>query len=199
MNEIIRRHIYAVEKEVEEGRMTPTNSISMNTVNLDKFTIENIGGETNIAELVKLKKHIDAVIVDISNSIEMLMMFHKDSPIKNWDELEKHDGAYNISLNLGSFMDVEENVEELFFGQSNYELAEKLMSEYKDSGEKTKGIIDVSYRDLASWEIKSKAKAKKLIKFIEDKYIAPRIKEIMDVYNIKKVVFDEKSIDFEYN
>ena len=185
-------HVAAVKKEVEDGRMTPTDSIGMKTVNLDTFKLKHKGGKTNIAELVELKEHIDSVIGSIAGSVKLFIDFHKDSPIKNWDSLEKMEGVYTIGLNLEMFMVDDSEPKEVYPGcmmSNNFPLAEKALKAFEEDGGNTKGIEDVSFRDTAMWNITSKSRAKKFIGFLHKTYIKPVLKERISHFNIKNVIF----------
>lgn len=193
-------HANAVKREVEDGRMIPTKSFeSIEQINLDMFDIKFNGGITNVAEIVKIRDFIDDALTGISDTIDLFMKFHKDSPIKNWDELEKEDGAYTIGLSLDRFLieNSEEN-DDPFYSVNNYALAEKVLNAFEEAGNKVSGIEDISYRDTAMWQIKSKATAKKFSKFIYDTYISHLIEERINIFNIKKIHFGEEQITFDY-
>ena len=194
-------HVEAVKKEVEEGRMTPTESVSMEIINLDNFKLTHNGGTTNIAELVQLKEKIDKVLGNLSGAVRFLIDFHKDSPMKRWDELEKVEGVYTVGLDLERLMQDESEGSEVYpgyFMPDNYALAEKLIKKFEDDGGNTKGFEDISFRDTAMWNITSKSRAKKFVGFINKNYITPVIDGIMECYNIEKVIFTDEGIDFEY-
>lgn len=195
-------HANAVKREVEDGRMIPTKSFeSIEQINLDMFDIKFNGGITNVAEIVKIRDFIDDALTGISDTIDLFMRFHKDSPIKNWDELVKEDSAYTIGLSLDRFLIDESGnneYEDPFYRMNNYALAEKVLEAFEAAGNKIKGIEDISFRETAMWQIKSKATAKKFSKFIYDTYISPLIEERINIFNIKKVNFDEEQITFDY-
>jgi hypothetical protein len=202
MMNIAEQHIWAVKKEVEEGRTVPTDSIGMKVVNLDTFLLNHKGGETNIAELVKLKEHIDKVIGGIGGTIQMFIDYDKKSP-RYWGKLEKcpEYKTYNVSIDLENFMHEESEGKELapgYFMPDNYALAEKVEIAFKKAGGDMEGECGEPFRECASWDFKSKAQAKKLVKFIDDTYIIPALKERRKMFNIKKVIFGETQIDFEY-
>ena len=196
-------HVRAVKREIEEGRTIPTDTIGMETINLDTFQIIHKGGETNIAELVNLKEHIDMVIGGISESIEMFINYDKKSP-RYWGILKKYEenNTYNVSIDLESFMQDESEGKEIvpgeYFLPDNYALAKKVEKAFKKAGGDMKGECGEHFRECASWDFKSKAKAKKLVDFIDKTYVKPALKERQDAFNIKKVIFSETQIDFEY-
>jgi len=202
MMNIAEQHVWAVKKEIEEGRITPTDSIGMEIVNLDEFLINHKGGNTNIAELIELKEYIDNVIGWIGETIRMFVDYDKKSP-KYWGKLEKHEEykTYNVSIDLENFMHEESEGKELapdYFLPDNYALAEKVEKAFKKAGGDMKGECGESFRECASWDFKSKAKAKKLVDFIDKTYVKPALKERKKLFNIKKVIFSETQIDFEY-
>lgn len=194
-------HASAVKREIEDGRMIPTRSIeSIEQINLDMFDIKFNGGITNVAEIVKIRDFIDEALTKISDTIDLFIRFHKNSPVKSWDELEKEGGVYTIKLSLDRFFieDYEENDDDPFYGLNNFALAENVLKAFGEAGNSTKGIEDISFREEAMWNIKSKAVAKKFSKFIYDTYVKPLIEERMNNFNIKKVNFDEGQITFDY-
>lgn len=194
-------HANAVRREIENGRMIPTNSIeNIEQINLDMFDIKFNGGITNVAEIVKIRDFIDRALAEISDTMDLFIRFHKDSPIKNWDELEKSDGVYTIGLSLDRFIETTYDKDEKLslYIPDNYKLAEKVLKDFKESGNKISGIVDISFRDSAMWEIKSKSTAKKFSKFIYETYIQPLIEERIKTFNIKKINFGEEQITFDY-
>lgn len=204
MMNIAEQHVWAVKKEIEEGRTVPTDSIGMEILNLDTFLLNHKGGETNVAELVKLKEHIDNVLGGIGETIRIFIDYDKKSP-KYWGKLEKcpEYKTYNVSIDLENFMHEESEGKELIPGEyflpDNYALAEKVEKAFKKAGGDMKGECGESFRECASWDFKSKAKAKKLVDFIDKTYVKPALKERKKLFNIKKVIFGETQIDFEYN
>jgi len=201
----VEGHIRAVKKKIEEGRITPTDSIGMETVNLDEFLINHKGGKTNIAELVELKEHIDNVIGGVSETIQMFISYDKKSP-RYWGKLYKCEEykEYAVSIDLENFMHEDSKGKEIIPGEyfipNNYTLADKLLEAYEKAGGDVKGInSDEHYRECTNWKFKSKAKAKKLVKFIDDTYVKPALKDRKELFNIKRVIFGETQIDFEYN
>jgi len=194
-------HVAAVKREIEDGRMTPTKSIKMKTVNLDTFKIKHKGGKTNVAELVELKEHIDSVLGDIADSIRLFIDFHADSPVKVWDKLEKSEVVYTVGLNLEQFMKYESEAKEVYpgcFMSNNFPLAEKALKSFEEQGGDTKGFEDISFRDTAMWNITSKSRAKKFVSFLQKNYINPVIKERAKHFKIKEFIFTEEGIDFKY-
>jgi hypothetical protein len=202
MMNIAERHVWAVKKEVEEGRTTPTDSIGMEIVNLDEFLINHKGGVTNIAELVELKEHIDSVIGGIGETIRMFVDYDKKSP-RYWGKLDKCEEmkTYNVRIDLENFMHEESKGKEIapdYFLPDNYALAEKVEKAFKKAGGDIKGECGESFRECASWHFKSKTKAKKLVDFIDKTYVTPALTERKKLFNIKKVIFGETQIEFEY-
>lgn len=199
----------AVKREVEDGRMEPTNTLGIDVLNLEKFKLSKKEGKkrieigtANIAEIIEIKDFLDHHLESIFWAHKMMLDYHKDSPKKIWDELEKNEGRYTVGLNLEPFMKKQSNskkIAEDIFIPDNYHLAEKVFNKFKKSGGDTKGIEDISFRDTAMWEITSKARAKKFIKFIQKTYIDPFLNGIMDEYNVKKVHFTNEAFEFEFN
>lgn len=199
----VENHVRAVLREIEDGREIPTKSIGMKTLNLESFQLIHKGGLTNIGELVQLKQHIDNTIESISWAIEMFIDYHKDSP-KYWGKLKKckERKIYNVSIDLENFMQEESEGKEIIPGEyflpNNYVLADKVIEAFEKAGGDVSGIGGESFRECASWDFKSKSQAKKFVDFIDKTYVIPKIKEKMKIYNIKKIIFGEAQIDFEY-
>jgi hypothetical protein len=203
MMNIAEQHVWAVKKEIEEGKTVTTKSIGMKIVNLDTFLLEHKGGETNVAELVELKEHIDNVLGGIGETIKMFTDYHKKSPFY-WGKLEKCEEykEYAVCIDLENFMHEESEGKELapdYFLPDNYALAKKVLKAYKKAG----GNIDVinsdeHYRECTNWKFKNKREAQKLVNFIDKTYVKPAIKERMALFNISKIHFGEKEITFDY-
>ena len=204
-------HVMAVKKEIEEGRIIPTKNVEMDIIDLDNFMLtfkhdnkSNEFSKINIGELVNLKEHIDNVLGGISDSIEMFIHYDKKSP-RYWGKLEKcpEYNTYDVSIDLESFMQDESEGKELIPGEyflpDNYALAKKVEKAFKKAGGDMKGECGDHFRECTNWQFKSKAKAQKLVNFIDKTYVKPALKEKQNVFNIKKIIFGETQIEFEYN
>lgn len=203
-------HVRAVKREVEDGRMTPTGSVSsIKAINLDNFIIDFKGGTTNVAELVEIKESIDNLFNGIAYAIDLFINYHPNSPRRVLKEFEREDGGYNIMVDLSKFITLEDSDAEKAEDDEdesgicwNYKdnglLADQVLSAFAEAGNKVTGIEDISDYGVAMWTIKSKATAKKLSKFIYDNYVKLEVDENINKFNIKKVNFDDEQITFEY-
>lgn len=204
MYDLSDMHIRAINHMINSGEMIPTKKLRIEILNLEEFKFSTKeDGVVNIAELIKVKQFIDESINGIAWACKSFIDYHKDSP-KYWgeigDKIEEFD-AYDVSINLEPFMKKDSKSKEVVPGfvlPDNYALAEKLLKKFKKAGNSTKGIEDVSFRECASWHIKSKKTAQKLIKFIDDEYVQPYVKERMKFYKIEKINFLEKRMDFVF-
>lgn len=194
---ITEAHVAAIKKEVEEGRMPLTKSISIEMLNMENFKIKlkDKKGNASIGEIIEIRDFLDEVLSSVSHITHVILHHDKKSP-KYWGKLDERDDDgrkyFNIGINLALFMEIET-------GESNYELAEKVLKAFKEAGNDITGIEEVSFREFATWEVKSKSKAQKLIKFIDETYVIPKLKELMKFGNIKKVVFGENQFEFILN
>jgi hypothetical protein len=205
---ILHGHIANVKRAVEEGGMERTNTVGIEMLNLEefKFKLKNKNGIVSMAELIDIKEFIDNLTRDISHTIYNIIHYDKKSP-KYWgilnlcDDFEDRKPFYDISIDLETFMHEESEGKELvpgYFLPDNYVLAKKVLKAFEESGGDTKGIECNHYRECANWEVESKSKAKKLIKFIEDTYVSPKVKEWKEYANIKKTIWLENKVEFIY-
>jgi len=203
-DELLTGHIQAIKKSVDRGIMEKTDSIGIDVKNLEefKFKLKNKDGVVNMAELIDMREWIDSAIKSSSWACRSFLFYHKDSP-KYWGELGEKDPEYNeytVQINLEPFMSEESESKDLggFIIPDNYVLGDKVIERFEEAGNSIKGIGGEHFRECTNWKIKNKATAKKLIKFIDKNYVQPYIKELMDVHNIKRVIFLEDRMDFEY-
>lgn len=204
MYELSEMHIRAINHMIDNGEMIPTKKLRIEMLNLEEFKFSTKDdGVVNIAELVKVKEFIDESINGIAWACKSFIDYHKDSP-KYWGELgekNQESNAYGVAIDLEIFMEDESESKEIVPGYTipdNYTLAKKLLNKFEKAGNSIKGIEDVSFRECAYWDVKSKKTAQKLIKFIDDKYVQPYIKERMKFYKIEKINFLEKRMDFVF-
>ena len=204
-DDLTYEHCSAIKKTVENGLMTPTDTIGIQMKNLEefKFKIKNKNGIVNIAELVDMKEFIDQAIAGSGQACRNLMYCHKDSPYF-WGRLGEKCPEYKdytVSVDLETFMPEESEGKEPvpgYFLPNNRVLAEKVLMEFEKDGNDISKIDDDHYREATNWKIKDKKTAQKLIKFIDKKYVQPYVKELMSFYKIKKVHFLEDRMDFEF-
>lgn len=205
MEELQNMHIYAINQMVENGEMIPTKSIGIKMLNLEEFQffIKDNDGVVNMAELVNIKEFIDNSISGISWACRTFMTHHKDSPYY-WGKIEKNSerNMYNVSIDLEAFMQESSKAKEIHHGftiPDNYHLVKEVMKKFKKAGNSVKEFEDKSFRDCANWYVKDKKNAKKLVDFIEETYVSPYIKELMDLYNVKEIKFLKNRMDFVFN
>jgi len=204
-DDLLLAHSHAIKETVNNGLMEKTDSIGIEMKNLEefKFKLKDRKGIVNMAELIDMKEFIDQAIRGAGWVCNTIYNYHKDSP-NYWGELGDKDPEYKeyrVQINLEPFMQDDSNAKEVIPGvmvPDNYELGDKMLEKFKEAGNSDKGIECDHFRECASYYIKNKATAKKLIKFIDKGYIQPYIKEIMKEHKIKKVNFLEDRMDFEF-
>lgn len=206
---ILRGHIANIKRAVEEGHMERTKTIGIEMLNLEnfKFKLKNKSGIVSVAELIDIKEFIDEVIRSNSHVVYNIIHYDKASPkywgkleLNNYDEEKKP--FYCVSLDLETFMHEESTGKEVvpgYFLPDNYSLADKVLKAFQEAGGDINGIENNHYRECANWETTSKKKARALVKFIEDKYVSPKIKEWKGYANIKKAIWLEDEVDFIFN
>ena len=205
---ILYGYVDNVKRGVEEGHIERTKTVGIEMLNIEnfKFKLKNKNGIVSVAELIDIQEFINNIIRNNSHVVHNIIRYDKQSP-KYWGKLElnqydeERKPFYDVSLDLEQFMDEESTSKEIYPGYSipdNYSLAEKVLKAFEDAGNSTKGIECNHYRECANWEIQSKAQAKKLVKFIEDNYVTPRVKEWKDYAGIKKAIWLEDKVDFVY-
>ena len=85
-----------------------------------------------------------------------------------------------------------------FYIPDNYELSKVVEKEFKKALGSLREIRGNYYRELAVWESNDVKALEALGDFIEKKYVAPKLNEIMGSLGIKDVKFKNNKIDFIY-
>lgn len=205
---ILHGYVDNVKRGVEEGFIERTKTIGIEMLNVEnfKFKLKNKNGIVSIAELIDIQEYINKIVHNNSHVVYNIIHYDKQSP-KYWGKLElnRYDEErrpfYDISLDLEKFMDEESTGKEPFPGYflpDNYTLADKVLKAFEDAGNSIKGIENNHYRECANWETSSKAQARKLVKFIEDNYVTPKVKEWKEYAGIKRAIWLEDKVDFVY-
>jgi len=208
MDEILYGYIENVKRGTEEGFIERTKTVGIEMLNIEnfKFKLKNKNGIVSIAELIDIQDFIKNIIRNNSLVIYNIIHYDKQSP-KYWGnlELQTYDEErrpfYSVCLDLEKFMHDESTSTEPvpgYFLPDNYSLADKVLKAFEDSGNSIKGIECNHYRECANWETNSKTQARKLVKFIEDNYVAPKVKEWKEYAGIKKAIWLEDKVDFTY-
>lgn len=213
-NNILAGHIQAIKKATEEGEFKITKPISIEMLNLEnfKFKLNNENGIVNVAELVIINEFIEDILTNCAFATSNIIILDKNSP-KYWGNIEKEiyedtdkDGKvkkrtyYSVSVDLEIFMKEFSDKKEVYPGYyipDNYSLADKVLNDFKNSGNNIKGIEKNHYRECANWEIKTKKQAQKLVDFIQKTYVEKKIKEIKKFGKIKNIIYMENKFEFE--
>jgi hypothetical protein len=206
MNDYVTEgHIAAIKREVEEGRLEKTSTVGIEMLNIEnfKFKLKNKKGIVSIAEMIGIREFIDGIIRNSSHITRNIIRYDKKSP-HYWGKLEKCDeyDDYAVSINLEDFMHEDSEGKELatdYFLPDNYALADKVLKAYEEAGGDIKNInSDEHYRECTNWKFKSKAKAKKLVAFIDKTYVIPKLKEWKEFSRIKKINWLEERLEFVF-
>lgn len=205
---ILHGYVDNVKRAVQEGHIEETKTLGIEMMNLEnfKFKLNNKHGIVSIAELIKVRDFISELIKTNSHIVYDIIHHDKKSP-NYWGKIElqtydeDRERFYDVSLDLEKFMQEKSTAREPvpgYFVPDNYSLAEIVLNAFEDAGNSIKGIECNHYRDCAKWETNSKAQAKKLVKFIEDNYVTPKVKEWKEFVGIKKCIWLEDKVDFVY-
>lgn len=208
MDEILHGYIENIKRNVQDGVMDRTSTIGIEMLNLEKFKfkLKNKSGIVSIAELIDIQEFLKNIIRTNSHVVYNIIHYDKKSP-HYWGklELQTYDDErrpfYDVSIDLEKFMHEESTGTEPapgFWLPDNETLADKVLKAFEDAGNSVKGIECNHYRECANWETHSKTQARKLVKFIEDNYVAPKVKEWKEYAGIKKTIFFDDKIDFVY-
>lgn len=208
MDEILYGYVENIKRNVRDGIMKKSDTVGIKMLNAEnfKFNLKNKSGVVSIAELIDIQEFLKNIIRNNSLVVYNMIQYDKQSP-GYWGklELQRYDEErrpfYSVCLDLEKFMHEESTGTEPFPGYflpDNYSLAEKVLKEFEDAGNSTKGIDCNHYRDCANWETSSKAQANKFVKFIENKYVTPKVKEWKKYAGIKRIIWLEDKVDFVY-
>lgn len=176
-------------------------------INLEHFQFSlKKTGLSDMADMVKLYDWIQERLQLTAHTVYDLTIYHKESPnfwlknIVNSDE----ENNYSIGLNLERFIESKKaksqrKSKKSFYIPDNYELAEKVLVDFNNiPGNDKHSIIDNSYRDHANFESKNLESIKSLADYIQNTYVDPLINELLKEFKIKKCIFKDTTIEFEY-
>ena len=188
----------------KEGECGP----EISPINFDTFSIKHKDDRLSMLALVDLAQWSTDTIRSRAHMLKFFVEYHKDSP-KNWkkDEAKDEEGFYVCGLDLEDFMDSDTAKKQMDENQpwilpDNYSLAKKVMKRFrKVTGCKTK-IEDISFRETAIWQSRSKKAIKDLGEFIQDTYIEPLLAQKLKEINATGVTFtivdDKAKLEFVY-
>jgi len=191
---ILSGFIANVQRAVEEGCLEKTNTIGIEMLNLEnfKFKLKNKSGIVSISELIELRELIDGVIKKNSYVVHNIIRYDEESP-NYWGKNLMNDFddriIYNVSIDLEGFVDEESH---------EHAIAEKLLKEFEEAGNSIDGINDNHYPESANWEVNDKVQAINLVKYIQDNYVTPKLKEWKEYAGIEKVIWLEDKVDFVF-
>lgn len=201
---------YFFKKNVKEN--TPDKDqkkggISIESLNFDRIKLSvNGDGIIDLRSAIEIQEFLESTLKYRAQVLNFIIHYHPDSP-RYWrpvDSIERddEDKAYQLSINLEEFM-TSENKKKYegmdFYIPDNYELSKIVEKEFKKKLGSMKGIKGNHFRELAVWESSEVEKLEPLGNFIEEKYVAPKLKEIMESMGIKGVKFENNKIDFIYD
>lgn len=201
---------YLFKRNVKEN--TPDKDqkkggISIESLNFDriKFSI-NGDGIVDLRSAIEIQEFLESTLKYRAQVLNFIIQYHPDSP-RYWrpvDSIERDedDKIFQLSINLEEFIQSgnQKKYEGMdFYIPDNYELSKIVEKEFKKSLGSMRGIGGNHYRELSVWESHEAEKLEALGDFIEEKYVAPKLKEIMESMGIKGVKFENNKIDFIYD
>jgi len=201
---------YLFKKNVKENTSPEEQKkggISIESLNFDriKFSL-NGDGIIDLKSAIEIQEFLEETLKYRAQVLNFIIQYHPGSP-RYWrviDSIERDedDKCFSLSINLEEFMTSESQKKYEgadFYIPDNYELTKILEKEFKEKLGSMEGIEGNHYRELAVWESQEKEKLEALGEFLEEKYVAPKLKEIMESMGIKDVKFKNNKIDFIYD
>lgn len=181
--------------------------LSITPINFENFQLEKIGkGILNAHDIAALYNWTKSTLQAMAHEISFMAEFYPGSPqywLKNIKE-KNDNGDYSICIDLERFISSKrakefEKNKTPFFIPDNYELAPKVLEAFKTVNiNKKYEIHDNSFRECAQWESKDFKQIKELADFITKTYVEPELEKLLKREKIKKVIFKNNKIDFEY-
>jgi hypothetical protein len=178
-------------------------------VNFDEFKVVYKDEKMSLAALGALADWCNNTLRARASQLDFLATYHPRSP-RFWrigDEKPNEEKMYVAGLNLEDFIESKsqkkEQIDKLgFFLPDNYELSKKVLSAFGKKSTLSKSIKDISFRDTAMWESKDPLAIKALGNFIQEQYVDPTLKTVLQSIGAKDVKFTNKGgknkIDFIY-
>jgi len=148
------------EDKKKEGK----RALSITPIDFENYKVEKLGeGILSLSDLLALKEWTESTLKTKAHQIEFFVMYSQKSPRYWLKDITKKDeqGNYSISIDLERFIKSKsaEKYEKngaAFFIPDNYELAKKVMSEFKKiHPNKEFKIIENHFRECANWESKN--------------------------------------------
>jgi hypothetical protein len=201
--------LYLFRKNIKENipdEERKKGGISIEPINFDliKFSIDG-DGIIDLKSVIEIQDYLELSLKRRSYILDFIAQYHPDSP-RYWRpvgtvEREENDVIFELSIDIEDFISSKDRnkYEEMdFYIPDNYELSKILEKEFEESLGSMSGIEGNHYRELSVWESKDKESLEKLGSFIEEKYVAPKLKEIMSEMEIREVKFENGKVDFIY-
>jgi len=193
-------------KENTSDEEQKKGGISVESLNFDriKFSIKG-DGIIDLRSAIEMQEFMEEILKYRAQVLNFIIQYHPDSP-RYWRpvdyiEREEEEDVFQLSINLGEFItsNNQKKYEGMdFYIPDNYELSKVVEKEFKKALGSLREISGNHYRELAVWESNDTKALEALGDFIEKKYVAPKLKEIMESLGIKGVKFDNNKIDFIY-
>lgn len=194
-------------KENTSDEEQKKGGISIESLNFDriKFSIKG-DGIIDLRSAIEIQEFMEEILKYRAQVLNFIIQYHPDSP-RYWrpvDSIERdeEEDVFQLSINLEEFItsNNQKKYEGMdFYIPDNYELSRVVEKEFKKSLGSLRGISGNHYRELAVWESNDAKALEALGDFIEKKYVAPKLKEIMESLGIKGVKFENNKIDFIYD
>ena len=201
--------------KIEDGLEYKKGGLAFEQIDFEHFKVSvNGDGIIDIPSIVRLYDYIQNNISHRLGKLDFIAEYHPNSP-KYWKKVEPVENTedyddpqiprYELWVNLEDFMDSKSKRGYAdkglgFYIPDNYELAEIVLSEFKnETGLDITEIGDESYRDIAKLVSTDKGILERFADFIEEKYISKKMSDFMSEFNIKNIIFDGTKVEFEYN
>lgn len=193
----------------EEG----SRQLSIEPIDFNTFKAKtHKDGKISLRDIVDLYDWAKSTIAKSAYQLNFFYEYHHDSP-NFWmkDVLSQEpneEGFYNVMIDLEDFLESEEKEKQMvektpeWFIPDNYSLAKKVLKEFEELhlGHE---LLDHSFRDCACWKSKNYTSVVALAKYIQEKYVAPKVFDMMKDGNIKECEFPiiegKQKINFIYD
>lgn len=197
-------HLFIQNIKDNKDEQNPKKGISIAPINFDNFQASiKDDGVLDLNAIVGLYEWSKGVLETRKYLVEKFISYHPDSPENSLGVTPYEPGKkkFEFGLDLEDFMESskakkDRNNELPFCIPDNYELADKVIKEYEESGGNIKGIEENSFRECAMWVCKDRDKLQKFADYVIAKYVTPQLNTWLEELNVERVYFEGNKIDF---
>ena len=201
-------HIFYGFMESLKKDKSKTRGITIEPNHFEEFQIAVTGdGKLDLHYMADLYEWLKGTLKTRAHQLDFICRYHPNSPrywLKDIDKVSnEEEQTYSVGLDLERFLDSakkkEQSKNQTFYIPDNYELAKKVLKEFKkDPNNKKFKLSDTSFREFACWDSKSVEAVKALGNFINEKYVQPDLKIVLEENKIVNVVFTKEQVDLQY-